>query len=75
MYEACATEMHLRMLTGEGIATAMLHHHSHLVGSCFDAQVDMSCLQRLPWAAAFHCNAVSLISLYYVNVYNMWGLF
>jgi hypothetical protein len=75
MYEACATETRSRINRGEGIATVRLDHRRHLDGSHFDAQVCISCPQRIPWAAAFHCNTASCISPSFVIVYGLWGPF
>jgi hypothetical protein len=40
------------MLTGEGIATVRKNYHRYLDRSHIDAQISVSHLQKMPWAAA-----------------------
>ena len=52
-YEACVTETHLRMITGEGTTTVKKNHHRHLDRNPSDAQVSIFYLQSIPLAAAW----------------------
>ena len=45
-------EIHLTVLTGEGIATVEKIYDTDVGRSPIDAQVTIICLQRIPWAAA-----------------------
>jgi len=49
---SCTTAAHSKILTSEGIAYVRKYHHRHLHWSCNDAEVSISLLQRIPWAAA-----------------------
>jgi hypothetical protein len=51
-FEACTTDTHSWLLTSEGTATVRRNHHGHLDRSLIDAQMGVSHLQRIPWAAA-----------------------
>jgi hypothetical protein len=49
---SCTTAAHSRILTGEGIAYVRKYHHSYLNQSHNGAELSISHLQRIPWAAA-----------------------
>jgi len=52
IYEACATETYLRILTGEGTVADCANNHRHLDNSPIDEQDQVSQLQRIPWSVA-----------------------
>jgi hypothetical protein len=52
VYGACTTETCLRVLMGEGIATARKNYYRYSDRRPIGAQVKVACLKRIPWGAA-----------------------